>query len=133
MFRVALLSRWHVHSHKNDQRYVKELLAQPDCTVTCVWDRDEQVAKECAEEYGVPYSTDLEAVMSREDVDGVIVTSAVNEHKEIYSIAAKYKKHIFTEKALSLSLDEAIEMRNMIKESGIKFCISRWRTPPSAP
>ena len=48
MFRVALLSRWHVHSHKNDQRYVKELLAQPDCTVTCVWDRDEQVAKEWA-------------------------------------------------------------------------------------
>ena len=124
MFRVALLSRWHVHSHKNDQRYVKEFLSQPDCAVTCVWDRNEGIAREWAEEYGVPYSTDLETVISREDVDGVIVTSAVNEHKEIYSLAAKYKKHIFTEKVLSLSLDEAIEMRNIIKESGIKFCIA---------
>ena len=96
MFRVALLSRWHVHSHKNDQRYVKEFLSQPDCAVTCVWDRNEGIAREWAEEYGVPYSTDLETVISREDVDGVIVTSAVNEHKEIYSLAAKYKKHILS-------------------------------------
>ena len=55
MFRVALLSRWHVHSHKPDQRYVKDLLKQPDCAVTCVWDTDVQVAREWAEEYGVPY------------------------------------------------------------------------------
>ena len=124
MFKVALLGRWHPHSHKNDQRYVKELSLQPDCAVSCVWDRDEQVAKEWAEEYGGPYDTEIERVMSREDVDGVIVTSAPQDHKEIFSLAAKYKKHIFTEKMLSLSLDEALEMRDEIKKSGIKFCIA---------
>ena len=55
MFRIALLSRWHVHSHKPDERYVKEFLKNPDCKVTCVWDKDEAIAKEWAEEYGVPY------------------------------------------------------------------------------
>ena len=49
MFKVALLSRWHVHSHRSDQRYVKELLKQPDCTVTCVWDEDEQVVDNTTE------------------------------------------------------------------------------------
>jgi hypothetical protein len=40
MFRIALLSRWHVHSHKPDERYLKEFLSLPDCAVTCVWDED---------------------------------------------------------------------------------------------
>ena len=124
MFRVALLSRWHVHSHKSDQRYVKELLKQPDCAVTCVWDRDERVARTWAEEYGVPYETELERVLSREDVDGVLVTSNACEHKEILIEAAKHGKHIFTEKVLSFSVEEALEIRDAIKQSGVKFCIA---------
>lgn len=124
MFRIALLSRWHVHAHKNDQRYVKEFLSQPDCKVTCVWDKDEAVAKEWGEEYGVPYETDLETVLSRDDVDGVLVTSNATEHKEIFLAAAKYKKHIFTEKVLAYDLQDAYAIKEAVDASGIKFCIS---------
>lgn len=124
MFRVALISRWHPHSHKSDQRYVKDLLNQPHCAVTCVWDREEAIAKEWAEEYGVPYERDLESLLSREDVDGVLVTSAPRDHKEIFLAAAKHKKHIFTEKVLSFSLAEAYEIKEAIRQSGIRFCIA---------
>ena len=124
MFKVALLSRWHVHSHRSDQRYVKELLKQPDCTVTCVWDEDEQVAREWASEYGVPYETELERVLSRQDVDGVLVTSNARDHKKILIAAAKHGKHIFTEKVLAFSVEEATEIRDAIKQSGVKFCIA---------
>ncbi len=124
MFRVALLSRWHVHSHKNDQRYVRELLEDKNCKVTCVWDRDPVQAKEWGEEYGVPYYTDLEAVLSRDDVDGVLVTSMASEHKEIFIAAADHKKHIFTEKVLSFSLEDALAIKEAIERSGVKFCIS---------
>lgn len=124
MFRVALLSRWHVHSHSPDERYVKELLKQPDCAVTCVWDRDEAVAREWGEQYGVPYFTDLEVVLSREDVDGVLVTSAAFEHREILIAAAEHKKHIFTEKVLSFTLEDALAIRDAVRRNGVKFCIS---------
>ena len=124
MFRVALLSRWHVHSHKNDQRYVKELLAQPDCQVTCVWDEDPEIAKEWGEEYGVPYETDLENVLSRDDVDGVLVTSNAIQHREIFIAAANHKKHIFTEKVLSYNLEDAYAIKEAIERNDIKFCIS---------
>lgn len=124
MFRVALLSRWHVHSHKNDQRYVKEFLAQPDCQVTCVWDEDSEIAKEWGGEFGVPYETDLEKVLSREDVDGVLVTSNATEHREIFIAAANHKKHIFTEKVLSYNLEDAYAIKEAIDKNGIKFCIS---------
>ena len=124
MFRVALLSRWHVHSHKNDQRYVKEFLSQPDCKVVCVWDKDPEIAREWGEEYGVQWYTDLESLLSRDDVDGVLVTSMASEHKEIFIAAAEHKKHIFTEKVLSFTLDDAYAIKEAIDRNGIKFCIS---------
>lgn len=124
MFRVALLSRWHVHAQAPDERYVKELLKQPDCAVTCVWDRDEQVAREWGAQYGVPYFTDLEEILSRSDVDGVLVTSMASDHREIFLAAAKHKKHIFTEKVLSFTLEDAYAIRDAIRASGVKFCIS---------
>lgn len=124
MFRVALLSRWHVHSHKNDQRYVRELLEDKNCKVTCVWDADPAQAKEWGEEYGVPYYTDLEDVLSRDDVDGVLVTSMASDHKEIFISAAEHKKHIFTEKVLSFSVEDALAIKEAIERNGVKFCIS---------
>lgn len=124
MFKVALLSRWHVHSHKNDQRYVKEFLTLPDCKVTCVWDKDEDVAREWGEEFSVPYFTDLEEVLSRDDVDGVLVTSMASEHREIFIAAAEHKKHIFTEKVLSFSLEDAYAIKEAVERNGVKFCIS---------
>jgi len=127
MFRVALLSRWHVHSHKPDERYVKEFLSLPDCKVTCVWDKDESIAREWGEEYGVPYETDLDAVLSREDVDGVIVTSNAHDHREIFIAAANKKKHIFTEKVLSFTLEDAYAIKEAVERNGVKFCIAFMR------
>lgn len=124
MFNVALVSRWHVHSHKSDERYVKEFLRQPDCRVTCVWDENAEIAKEWAEEYGVEYETNLEALLSRDDVDGVIVTSMASEHRKILIAAAEHKKHIFTEKVLSLTLEDALAIREAVVQNRVKFCIS---------
>ena len=124
MFGIALISRWHVHAHKPDERYVKEFLKHPDCRVTCVYDRDADIAREWGEEYGVPYFTDLEAVLSRPDVDGVLVTSQPSEHREILIAAANHKKHIFTEKVLSFTLEDAYAIRDAVRENGVKFCIA---------
>lgn len=127
MFRVALLSRWHVHSHSSDERYVKEFLSIPGCSVSCVWDKNEDIAREWAEEYGVPYETDLDKVLSRDDVDGVIVTSNAADHREIFIAAANKGKHIFTEKVLSFTLEDAYAIKEAVDKSGVKFCISFMR------
>lgn len=124
MFRIALLSRWHVHAHKPDERYLKEFLSLPDCAVTCVWDEDYETAKEWAKEWNVEAEADLETLLSRDDVDGVLVTSCASDHKKLLIAAAEHKKHIFTEKVLSFTLEEAYEIRDAVKKNGIKFCIS---------
>lgn len=124
MFRVALISRWHPHSQKPDERYVKKLLSFPECSVRCVWDRDAKTAAAWAKEYNADFSTDLRQVVAREDVDGLIVTSNPSDHMEIYALAAEYGKHVFTEKVLSFHADEAKEIRRLVHESGIRFAIA---------
>ena len=125
--KVALLSYWHAHASIQDARYVKSFLEVPGNEVVCVWDKDYETAKMWGEHYGVDYVTDLDKIWERDDVDGVIVTSEPKAHKEIFHAACKHKKHIFTEKVLSLSLDEALEIEKAVKESGIIFCISFMR------
>jgi len=124
MLRVALLSRWHPHAQSPDERYVKELLCLPETAVSCVWDSDPDSASAWGAEYGVPWETDLEAVLSREDVDGVIVTSGAHDHVRIITMAAERKKHIFTEKVLAFSLSEALLIRDAVVKSGVRFCIA---------
>lgn len=124
MLRVALLSRWHPHAQAPDERYAKELLKNEDCAVTCVWDPDPAIAREWGEQYGVPYETELMRVLTRDDVDGVLVTSDAASHREILIAAAEHGKHIFTEKVLAFTLEDALAIRDAVKRSGVKFCIS---------
>ena len=92
--------------------------------MTCVWDEDPEIAKAWGEEWNVDVEESLESLLSREDVDGVLVTSCPTDHKEILIAAAEHKKHIFTEKVLSFSMEDAYEIRDAVKKNGIKFCIS---------
>ena len=124
MFRVALVSRWHLHAQKPDERYTKEFLKQADCKIVCVWDEHPEIAAEWAKELNVPAEMSLDALLARADVDGIIVTSATAEHKRIMLAAAKAGKHIFTEKALAFTVEDAEEIRRAVRESGVKFCIS---------
>ena len=125
--KAALLSRWHVHAAANDGRYVKEFLSHPENKVVCVWDKNAETASEWGREFDCDWETDLEAVLSRSDVEGVIVTSEPALHKEIFIAAAQHKKHIFTQKVLSFTLEDAYAIRDAIKKNGVKFCISFMR------
>lgn len=124
MLRVALISRWHVHSHKPDERYAKELIGIEGCRITCVYDKDEKTAREWADEWGVDAETDLDTLLSRDDVDAVLVTSSPDDHREILIKAAEKGKHIFTEKVLSYTMEDAYAIRDAVKKSGVHFAIS---------
>ena len=124
LFNVALISRWHVHSQKPDERYTKQLLKNDKCCIKCVFDDDENIAKEWSDELGVEYYTKLEDVLVRDDIDGVVITSETSRHKEIMIAAARHGKHIFTEKALAFNVEEAYEIKDEIEKAGVKFCIS---------
>ncbi|WP_202621594.1 Gfo/Idh/MocA family protein [Anaerocolumna sedimenticola] len=120
MLKVALISKWHVHA----QGYAETLRTFPDVTITCVWDEEPERGREWAKSLEVDFEEDLNKILARDDVEGVIICSPTSKHAEIMKKAAQAGKNIFTEKAMALTKKECEEITAEVKKAGIKFGIS---------
>ena len=125
MVNVALIGTWHVHFGG----YAKAVAANPNCKITVLWDPDETIGRETAAKYACDYEPDYDKLLARDDVDAVMVCSSTDQHKELIIKAALAGKHIFTEKVLCFNKQDALEVADAVKKSGVKFCISYpWRS-----
>jgi len=120
VFRVAVLSFWHVHA----KDYALETKEHPRTEITAVWDEDRERGQVKASKRGVPFHDDLEGLLSREDVDGVVVTTPTVAHREVIPAAARASKHVFAEKVIAPTLSEAREVVEEVEEAGVTFVIS---------
>jgi predicted dehydrogenase/threonine dehydrogenase-like Zn-dependent dehydrogenase len=72
-----------------------------------------------AKKYGIPNSTtDLETVLSDEQVDGVAITTQHNLHARMTVQALKAGKQVFVEKPLALNSNELDEIIAAVEETG---------------
>ena len=120
MLRIGMLSSWHVHA----PGYAREIQSRSDSRITAVWDEDPVRGRKWAADLGVPFEENLEAILGRSDVDGVVVNAPTNRHAEVMVAAAKAGKHIFTEKVMALTVKECRAISEAVKQAGVKFCIS---------
>src|SRR5215212_8144313 len=120
VFRVAVLSFWHVHA----KDYALETKEHPGTEITAVWDEDRERGQVEATERGVPFHDDLEGLLSREDVDGVVVTTPTVAHREVIPAVARAGKHVFAEKVIAPTLSEAREVVGEVEEVGVTFVVS---------
>jgi predicted dehydrogenase len=68
----------------------------------------------------VIYPTFREMIASK-DIDAVVIATPDHWHAAIAIAAAKAGKHVFLEKPMTHSIEEAIELRNTIKSTGVVF------------
>ncbi len=118
--KVAVIGAWHVHTRE----YTTAIQENPKAELCCLWDDDQERGKAMAEKFGIPFQPDLQAIWDDETIDAVSITTATCQHTEVLMAAAKAKKHIFTEKVLAFTNEEAEQIAKAIKESGVKFTIS---------
>jgi len=120
MLKVAMLSKWHVHAGG----YANILRSLKNVKITCVWDELPSRGKEWAKELEADFEDNLDILLKRSDVDGVVVCAPTNMHANIMVSAAQAGKHIFTEKAMALTVKDCDKIADAVKKSGVKFCIS---------
>jgi len=120
MLRVAMLSFAHVHAN----RYAQHIVDHPEAEIVCIWEDDKERGKTASERFGVPVFDDLEAVLNRDDVDGVVINAYTSQHPWLIKAAVEHGKHVFTEKALTIRTEDADELVDLVNKSGIKFMIS---------
>lgn len=66
------------------------------------------------------YPTYREMIESK-DIDAVVIATPDHWHAPIAIAAAKAGKHIYLEKPMTHSIEEAIDLRNIIKSTGVVF------------
>ncbi|WP_028551122.1 Gfo/Idh/MocA family protein [Paenibacillus sp. UNC451MF] len=120
MIRVAMLSFWHVHA--ND--YARQATEHPGTEIVAAWDELPERGRKQAEERGVRFYEDLNELLAQKDIDGVIIDTPTNIHREVLIAAARAGKHIFTEKVIATTLKECNEILAAVKESGVKLTVS---------
>ncbi len=85
-----------------------------------VYSRNLEKAKKFADDYQLSfYTDDIDLLVSRPDVDVVVISLPNNLHEAAVAACAKAKKHVLCTKPLGRNAAEAKRMLDMVEEAGI--------------
>ncbi|NAZ74098.1 Gfo/Idh/MocA family oxidoreductase [Kineococcus sp. T13] len=117
---VAVLGCWHVHARD----YARSASEHPGTALVAVWDRDTALGHPLAQELGVEPADDLDALLAREDVDAVTVTTETTAHADVIGRALAAGKHVFTEKLLAPTVAECEALVAQAADAGLALVVS---------
>lgn len=101
-----------------------EAISQSNCaTVAAAMDVNENLARDLAERYGAKYTTDLNELLSWDDVDAVYISTPHHLHAPQTINSAEAKKHVIVEKPMALNVREAKEMVEACKENKVALSV----------
>jgi predicted dehydrogenase len=109
VFGVGHLGKFHLNSWKEIKN--AELVG--------FYDPSDVAAQEVTEKYQLARFLDADRLMDAVDV--VDIVAPTNFHHELCKMAIRKGKHVFVEKPLANTMDEARELVKLVKESNIKF------------
>jgi len=109
VFGVGHLGKFHLNNWKNIQ-YV-ELVG--------FFDPNDQAAQEVSEKYGLK-RYDLAEDLIRE-IDAADIVAPTTHHFNLCQLALRSGKHVFVEKPMADTMDQAREIIELVKESKVKF------------
>jgi scyllo-inositol 2-dehydrogenase (NAD+) len=109
--------------HAENLRY-----AIPEARLVAIVDRDLDRAQRLAAELGAEQASErLDEVAARKDVQAVVVASPSKFHPEAIQFAARHGKHVFSEKPIALTLEEADAALDAVSKAGVVLQIGFMR------
>jgi len=120
LVKVGKLSMAHVHA----SGYIRQINDNPDAELIAIWDEVPERGQAAAKEQGVPFVADLDAFLALEGLQAVACDATTNLHHDVLMRSVRAGKHVFTEKALSITTQQSDELVKAVRESGLKFMIS---------
>ena len=94
-----------------------------NASLVAVCDIVEEKAKKIGEQFDVPYYTDMDEMMLKEDIDVVSVLTESGYHAKNVINLAKYGKHIVVEKPMALTIDDADAMIKACDENNARLFV----------
>ncbi|HZT14863.1 MAG TPA: Gfo/Idh/MocA family oxidoreductase [Gaiellaceae bacterium] len=99
---------------------VRNLYELGDAEVEWICDLNEQALERVGRRYpAIRRTTSYEEVLSDPAVDAVAIATNVSTHYELASSALEAGKHVFVEKPLASSVEQAFDLARFAEESGL--------------
>ncbi len=112
------------HGHVNF--YITQWQAHPeyDLQVTAGWDHDPARLATAVKTFGIHPCDSVDELLSRQDVQAVVITAETSLHAELVEKAAAAGKPIVLQKPLALTLPQADRIVAAVERSGVPFSMS---------
>lgn len=109
VFGVGHLGKFHLNNWKDIR----------DVELVGFYDPDDVAAQETSDKYQLPRFLDAAALLDA--VDAADIVAPTTFHYQLCRMAIRKGRHVFVEKPLANTMDEAREIIKLVKESNIKF------------
>ncbi len=97
----------------------------PEARLVATVDIDEGRARDFQQRFDAEISsTDIDAVLQRDDIDAVVITTANDTHAPLSIKALRAGKHVLVQKPMALDLREADEMIAVADQASKKLMVS---------
>jgi predicted dehydrogenase len=114
MLKIGVLGTGHLGKfHLNNWKEI------PGIELVGFYDPDDATGKEVSEQYQLPRFTDTESLMDSSDALDIVAPTTF--HFELCEQAIKKGKHVFVEKPLANTMQEAEQLVKLVDESGVKL------------
>lgn len=115
--RIGMISWAHVHAEFR----AKAISEIPGATIVAIADDNEARGRAAAERWGVDsFTTDWRELVARDDLDLVMVHSENSVHVEQVIAVAGSGKHVFCEKPIATTVDDAKRMAQAVDKAGVE-------------
>jgi predicted dehydrogenase len=112
------MGKSHSNAYRQVASFFPDVALRPELKALC--GRDEASVRQAAEQFGWEgYETDWHALVARDDIGLIDVSTPGESHAEIAIGAAEHGKHVFCEKPLANTLAEAKAMLAAVEKAGV--------------
>jgi predicted dehydrogenase len=112
------MGKAHSNAFRQVAHFFPDLALRPEMKVIC--GRDAAAVQEAAQQFGwQSYATDWQQVVARDDIGLIDVATPGDAHAAIAIAAAAHGKHVFCEKPLANTLQEAKDMLAAVQKAGV--------------
>ncbi len=102
--------------------YLASLRSFPEITVIGVHDRDASRMQACAAHWGVPALPDLAKALAEMPADGLVLNlTNPTSHSAVIRQSLEAQRHVFSEKPMVLSLDDAKSLTELATSNGVQL------------
>lgn len=101
--------------------YARALSASPSAVLTAVHDPDPELGHSVADDFGAPWTDDLDGLLGSGEVEAVVVCSPTAAHRAQVEAAAAAGCSVLSEKPLATTLEDGRAMVEACRDAGVQL------------